>query len=86
MTWSECEQNSDGSDGWIPILARVDSFELAVTRRALEEHGVVHGLLSLPQTAQRTVAVYRHDLARKKWPIIFVQCTSMHNYFTIPSV
>ena len=50
------EQESDGSDGWVPILVRVDPFERSVGERALDEHGVVwvnhrfvvHSLLSLP--------------------------------------
>ena len=50
------EQDSEGSDGWIPIHARVDPFERSVIRRALDEHGVVwvnrrfvvHSLISFP--------------------------------------
>ena len=36
------EQDSDGSDGWDPILVRVDPFKRAVGGWALDEHGVVH--------------------------------------------
>ena len=37
-----CEQDSDGSDGWVPILVRIHPGECAVTGWALDEHGVVH--------------------------------------------
>ena len=54
LIWSV--QVSDGSDGWVPILVRVDPFERSVGERALDELGVVwvnrrfvvHSLLSLP--------------------------------------
>ena len=36
------EPNSDGSDGWILILVRIDPFECAVGGWALDEHGMVH--------------------------------------------
>ena len=50
------EQDSEGSDGWIPILVRIDPFERSVGERALDELGVVwvnrrfvvHSLISLP--------------------------------------
>ena len=37
-----CEQDNDGSDGWVPILVGVNLGERAVTGWALDEHGVVH--------------------------------------------
>ena len=55
--WTDrSEQDSEGSDGWVPILVRVDLFERSVGERALDELGVVwvnrrfvvHSLLYLP--------------------------------------
>ena len=57
LLWTvRSEQDSDGSDSWVPILVRVDPFARSVGERALDEHGVVwvnrrfvvHSLLSLP--------------------------------------
>ena len=32
------DQDSDGSDGWVPILVRVDPFESTIGKQTLDEH------------------------------------------------
>ena len=39
-----CEQNSDGSDGWVPILVRIDPLERAIGKQTLDKHGIMHSL------------------------------------------
>ena len=51
-----CEQDSDGSDGWVLMLVRIDPLERAVGKQALDEHGMMHGL-SLTTTKRRLVRV-----------------------------
>ena len=36
------KQDSDGSDGWVPILVWVDPFESTIGKWTLDEHGVKH--------------------------------------------
>ena len=36
------DQDSDGSDGWVPILVRVDPFESTIGKQTLDEHKVMH--------------------------------------------
>ena len=38
------EQDSDGSDGLVPILVRIDPLERAVGKQALDKHGIMHSL------------------------------------------
>ena len=51
-----CEWDSDGSDGWIPILVRIDPLERTVGKQALDKHGIMHSL-SLTTTKRRMVRV-----------------------------
>ena len=50
------EQDSHGSDGWVPILVRIDPLEGAVGKQTLDKHGMMHGL-SLTTTKRRMVRV-----------------------------
>ena len=50
------EQDSDESDGWIPILVRIDPLERAVGKQTLDKHGMMHSL-SLTTTKRRMVCV-----------------------------
>ena len=50
------EQDSDGSDGWVLILVRIDPLERAVDKQTLDMHGMMHGL-SLTTTKRRMVCV-----------------------------
>ena len=51
-----CEQNSDGSDGIVPILVRIDPLERAVGKQTLDKHGMMHSL-SLTITKRTMVCV-----------------------------
>ena len=51
-----CEQGSDGSDGWVPILVRIYPFKRAVGKQTLDKHGMMYGL-SLTTTKRRMVRV-----------------------------
>ena len=51
-----CEQNSEGSDGWVPMLVRIDPLERAVGKQTLDKHGMMHGL-SLTTTKRKMVRV-----------------------------
>ena len=51
-----CEQDSDGSDGWIPIFVRIDPLERAVGKQTLDKHEMMHGL-SLTTTKRTMVRV-----------------------------
>ena len=50
------EQNSDGSDGIVPIFVRIDPLERAVGKQTLDEHGIMHSL-SLTTTNRRMMHV-----------------------------
>ena len=50
------EQNSDGSDGLVPILVRIDPLERAVGKQTLDKHEMMHSL-SLTTTKRRMVRV-----------------------------
>ena len=54
LIWSN--QDSDGSDGWVPILVRIDPLERTVGKQTLDKHGIMHGL-SLTTTKQRMARV-----------------------------
>ena len=54
LIWSK--QDSDGSDGLVPILVRIDPLERAVGKQTLDKHGMMHGL-SLTTTKRRMVRV-----------------------------
>ena len=51
-----CEWDSDGSDGIVPMLVRIDPLERAVGKQTLDKHGMMHGL-SLTITKRRMVRV-----------------------------
>ena len=50
------EQDSDESDGWVPMLVRIDPIERAVGKQTLDKHGMMHSL-SLTTTKRRMVRV-----------------------------
>ena len=50
------EQNSDGSDGLVPMLVRIDPLERAVGKQTLDKHEMMHSL-SLTTTKRRMVRV-----------------------------
>ena len=54
LIWSK--QDSDGSDGLVPILVRIDPLERAVGKQALDKHGKMHSL-SLTITKRTMVCV-----------------------------
>ena len=51
-----CEQDSDGSDGWVLMFVRIDPLELAIGKQALDKHGKMHSL-SLTTTKRRMMRV-----------------------------
>ena len=51
-----CEQDSHGSDGWVPILVQIDPLERTVGKQTLDKHGMMHGL-SLTITKRRMMRV-----------------------------
>ena len=54
LIWSK--QDSDGSDGLVPIFVRIDYLERAVGKQTLDEHGMMHSLF-LTTTKRRMVRV-----------------------------
>ena len=50
------EQDSDGSDGWVLILVRIDPLERAVGKQTLDKHGMMYSL-SLTTTKRTMVCV-----------------------------
>ena len=42
LIWSK--KDSDGSDGWVPILVRIDPIERAIGKQALDKHEMMHSL------------------------------------------
>ena len=50
------EQDSDESDGRVPMLVRIDPLKRAVAKQTLDKHEMIHGL-SLTTTKRRMVRV-----------------------------
>ena len=42
LIWSK--KDSDGSDGWVPILVRIDPIERAIGKQALDKHEMMYSL------------------------------------------